>query len=189
MDAATRLNNTLDSLHPAAGLALSALGRRMYFPTDIPSQSAEARQSTINATIGEVTDGAGQPLDPREVFLYAAQGGEARLRAAWMARLQKRGDVPLSLPVVTVCITHGLSVIADLFADENTDVLLPRPSWGNYQAIYGLRRGARIHTYPVTGRVDGGGLDLDGLAAALQGVSEIPPDIRRPSPRCARWWT
>ena len=185
MDAATRLNNTLDSLHPAAGLALSALGRRMYFPTDIPSQSAEARQSAINATIGEVTDGAGQPLslgviaehirglDPREVFLYAAQGGEARLRAAWMERLQRRGDVPLSLPVVTVGITHGLSVVADLFADENTDVLLPRPSWGNYRLIYGLRRGARIHTYPVTGTggKDGGGLDLDGLAAALRGVS------------------
>ena len=179
MDAATHLNQTLDAAHPAAAASLSDLGRRMYFPADIPAQSAEARAARINATIGEVTDGAGQPLalgvmadhlrdlDPREVFLYASQGGEARLRAAWRARLKARGDVPISLPVATAGITHGLSVVADLFADPNTDVVLPRPSWGNYRLIFGLKRGARLHSYPVTGT---GGLDLEGLSAALDAV-------------------
>lgn len=179
MDAATRLNQTLAGSHPAAAAALSELGARVYFPVDIPAQSAEAKGCAINATIGEVTDGAGQPLalpviaehilglDPRQVFLYAAQGGDPKLRQAWQARLKARGEEPLTLPVVTTGITHGLSVVADLFADSNTDVLLPRPSWGNYRFIFGVRRGARLRSYPAMTRT---GLDLDGLSRALDEV-------------------
>lgn len=179
MDPATRTNELLAHHHPAAFRVLSDLGRRVYFPLDIPAQSAEARGCEINATIGEVTDGQGQPLtlptigrhivglDPREVFLYAAQGGDPALRRLWGERLRRLGEEPQSLPLVTCGITHALSLAADLFADPDTEVLLPRPSWGNYKLIFGVRRGAQLRSYPAT---SWSGLDLDGLAAALAKV-------------------
>lgn len=179
MDFATRLNALIDEQLPAAGRALSALGRRAYFPVDIPAQSAEARGCEINATIGEVTDGRGAPLalpliaqhftglDPAQVFLYAPQGGQPTLRQRWLERMRSRRAAPMTLPLATCGITQGLSLVADLFADEGTDVLLPRPSWGNYRQVFGVRRGARLSYYPASTRT---GLDLDGLAAALERV-------------------
>jgi aspartate/methionine/tyrosine aminotransferase len=34
--------------------------------------------------------------------------------------------------------------VADLFADRDTDVVVPNPSWGNYKAIFRMRREANI---------------------------------------------
>ena len=179
MDPVSRLNASIEAHLPAAWRCLSPLGRRFYFPVDIPAQSAEARGTAINATIGEVTDGAGTPLslpslsehitglDPRKVFLYAAQGGDAELRRRWGAHLARRGDVPMTTPVVTCGITQGLSLAADLFANEDVTVLLPRPCWGNYRFIFGVRRGAQLAYYPTVSQT---GLDLEGLRAALAGV-------------------
>jgi len=180
MDPASRLNATIDALLPAAGAALSRLGRRAWFPADIPAQSAEARGCAINATIGEVTDGHGHPLalplitehfagvDLAEVMLYAPQGGQGPLRQRWQDRLKGRLDVPMSLPLVTSGITHALFLAADLFVDDETDVLLPNPCWGNYKQVFGVRKGGRLHGYPAC---DERGLDLDGIAAALRGVN------------------
>ncbi len=179
MDPAARLNQLIDVHLPAAGRALSALGRRAFFPVDIPAQSADAKGCSINATIGEVTDGRGAPLalpllsehflgmDPAQVFLYAPQGGQPALRQLWQDRLRRRAEVPMTLPLATCGITQGLSLVGDLFADEGTDVLLPRPAWGNYRQVFGVRRGARIHTYPAA---NAGGLDLAGLSEALEKV-------------------
>lgn len=179
MDPAARLNRTLERTHPAAFRGLSDLGRRIYFPVDIPAQSAEARGCAINATIGEVTDGSGNPLvlaalrervpdlDPKQVFLYSAQGGDPELRRLWGARLSRHGAVPATLPLVSCGITHGLSLVGDLFVDPDTTVLLPRPGWGNYRLIFGVRRGGRVVPYNV---VTPTGLDLDGIADALAQV-------------------
>ena len=161
MNPAALLNASLAAHHPAAAACLSDLGRRMFFPRGIPAQAAEARSAEINATIGQLTDGNGgalplpalsqhlQGLDLRDVFLYSPQGGQKPLRAAWGARLTRPGDAPLTEPFVTVGLTHGLSMVGDLFADEETDVLLPSPGWGNYDLIFGARRAARILRYPV----------------------------------------
>lgn len=177
MDPATKLNLAIDEQLPAAGRALSELGRRAYFPVDIPAQSAEARGCAINATIGEVTDGRGHPLslpmiadhfqdvDPAQIFLYAPQGGQPALRQAWGERLRRRGDVPMSLPLVTCGITQGISLVGDLFVENGTDVILPHPCWGNYRFIFGVSRGARLHYYPSAGKE---GLDLDGLGRTLE---------------------
>lgn len=179
MDLASRSNAIIDEQLAAAGAALSRLGRRAFFPSDIPAQSAEARGCAINATIGEVTDGRGQPLalpvitehfsgvDLAEMMLYAPQGGQALLRQRWQDRLKGRRDVPMSLPLVTSGITHALFLAADLFVDEDTDVLLPDPCWGNYKQVFGVRKGGRLRGYPAT---NGGGLDLDGIARALDSV-------------------
>jgi aspartate/methionine/tyrosine aminotransferase len=161
MNPADTLNQRLKVLRPAAEACLSDLGRRMFFPQGIPAQAAQAKSARINATIGQLTDGTGhalplgalsqhiQGLDLSDVFLYTPQGGQRPLRDAWQARLTQPGDAPITSPFVTVGLTHGLSLMADLFTDPDTEVILPDPGWGNYDHIFGARRGARLIRYPV----------------------------------------
>lgn len=176
---AERANRILAGVHPAAARCLSRLGRELYYPRGVPAQAADAAGCSIDATIGQVTDGHRHALplaamaqavnlDPDETFLYAPQGGRPDLRAAWRRRLAGTlGEaVPLSLPLVTGGLTHGLSLVADLFVDPGTPVLLPDPGWGNYDHIFGTRRGGRLVRYPVM-RADRRGIDPDGLERAL----------------------
>ena len=155
------LNRILEAHHKAAASCLSATGRRMFFPMGIPAQASEAKSADINATIGQLTDGAGgaMPLPAisdhltgislEEATLYTPQGGNKALRAAWRSRLQDAGSCPMSDPFCTVGLTHGLSLLAELFVDDDTDVLLPNPGWGNYDHIFSVKMDARVHKYPV----------------------------------------
>lgn len=151
----------------------------MFFPMGIPAQAGEAKGATINATIGQLTDGAGQAMPlpaiekaigsigANDATLYAPQGGMADLRSAWLDRLNKQGDGPKSLPFCTVGLTHGLSLLADLFVDDSTDVLLPDPGWGNYNHIFGVKNGGKIHRYPV---FQDGQFCSDSMHTALQRI-------------------
>lgn len=179
---AADLEATLLREHPAAARSLSALGRTLAFPKGIPFQAAQARGSTINATLGQLTDDRGHPLplpaiargmvglDPRQTFLYAPIEGPPALREAWLARQRRLAGeptVPVSAPFVTHGLTHGLSLLADLFVDADTDVVLPSPCWENYDLLFTMRNGARIVPYsPWTE----GAFDAGRLAAALATV-------------------
>lgn len=155
------INRTLEAHHKAAAACLSATGRRMFFPMGIPAQASEAKSAEINATIGQLTDGHGRamPLPAiakhltdislEDTTLYTPQGGNKALRAAWQTRLKAAGECPMSLPFCTVGLTHGLSLLAELFVDDDTDVLLPDPGWGNYDHIFSVKMGAAVHKYPV----------------------------------------
>ncbi len=176
MSEAARRNETIRAHLPAAFAAMSDLGRRMYFPQGVPSQARDARNCAINATIGQITDGHGHAvplpslashatgLPGEKVFLYAAQGGVPELRQAWRARMVARAPTRAGLPIVTAGITHGLSIVADLFVDADTTVLLPTPCWDNYQLIFDVRREGRIVPYNA---VNEQGFDIDALRAAL----------------------
>ncbi len=151
----------LSEHHPQLAKCLSALGRAATMPADIPEQAAEARGKEVNATIGQITDGKGRPLalsaveealsgivDRDRAILYSPIGGLPEMRAAWRA-WQRRGigdELPSSLPVVTVGLSHGLSLLADIFAEEETSVVVPTPFWGNYAQMFALRRGAVIES-------------------------------------------
>ncbi len=56
---AEKLNETIRQRSPVVLELLSKLGRSLYFPRGILSQSAEAREKAhrFNATIGEATEG------------------------------------------------------------------------------------------------------------------------------------
>jgi aspartate/methionine/tyrosine aminotransferase len=165
MGIAADLNERLARAHPTARRFLTSVGERLYFPNGIPSQAAEAKGARLNATIGQITDGHGSPLplgamrrltqgiDPKDAFLYSTVGGTTALRDAWTTRLRHRlrpGDAfGVSRPAVTYGMTHGLAVLANLFVDEDTNVWLPTPSWGNYRLIFEGHRGARLRSYPV----------------------------------------
>lgn len=165
-DLLTQANASIDAESPALAALLSGLGRRAIFPPDIPFQAAQARGKAFNATIGQITDGAGSALplpslasgldslpseDRNRALLYAPVEGIAELRERWRA-WQRRGvaaGVPSTLPVATVGLTHGLALIADLFADEGRAIAIPAPFWGNYRQTFVLRRGARVVSAPA----------------------------------------
>jgi len=177
------LNAHLAELWPAAHSLLSPLGLRAAFPDGVPAQAAEASGCKYNGTIGQVTDGHGNALPlpslaaqstlfaHNSALLYPPQLGLLSLRQEWAARTNARsdGEQLFPPPMVTVALTHGVSLCADLFTDENTTVLMPAPSWGNYKAIFGLRRGAKLAYWSLYD--DDDRLNLSGLEQALNALT------------------
>ena len=165
MSGVDRVNQTLESEAPSLFRLLSPMGREAYFPPDIPFQAKEAADTDFNGTIGVFTDGAGNavPLpamedvldfDPEErnsAFLYSPVLGIPSVRDAWQ-RWQRTGqpdvapseDQMTTRPVVLGGLTHGLSIVADLFGGPGRHLVVGKPFWGNYRQIFRLRTGAQL---------------------------------------------
>ncbi len=178
---AQQLNERLEKEAPAVFAMLSPLGRRLYFPKGILSQTAEAKQKAkrFNATIGIATEGGGPmvlpsmhrhltDVAPSDAYNYAPPAGRPALRELW--REKQLAENPslrgkrFGLPIVTSALTHGLALVGDLFVGEGDRILLPDQLWGNYRLTYEVRLGAEIATYPFYA---GGGFNVDGFASAL----------------------
>jgi aspartate/methionine/tyrosine aminotransferase len=177
------LNGAIEERAPAVMRMLSSLGRQLYFPKGILTQSAEAKQKAtrFNATIGEARElhrSMGLPaitrhlveVSPEDALPYAPSYGRVDLRSAWLEEVKEKNPslqgVPVSMPVVTSGITHGLSTVADMFVDEGDVVLLPDQLWDNYSLIFGVKRGAQIETYPLIDLEEG--FNLRGLQSAVE---------------------
>jgi aspartate/methionine/tyrosine aminotransferase len=108
-------------------------------------------------------------LQPEESLTYAPSFGIMPLRKAWKEEiLQKNPSLKgtgMSLPVVTNAITHGLSVIADMWVDPGDAIILPDKMWGNYGLIFSVRRDADIVHYPL---FDGGRFHLRAFEKCLR---------------------
>lgn len=184
MSGLPEINAALAQGLPAASATLSDLGRRAIFPRGIPFQSAQARGTRYNGTIGQVTDGSGsavplpslraalQDLDPKMSHLYSPPPGHPALRDAWAARqrqLSGGSEVQTTRPFFTGGLTQGLSFLAELFVDPGRPALVPRPRWGNYDQTFAFRRGAALVPYEVF--VDGQ-WSLEPLDRALSGLGE-----------------
>lgn len=164
---AQQLNETLRAERPNVYDMLSGIGKSIYFPKEgILSQSAEAKTKAtkFNATIGIATEG-GAPMhlkviqdtlsayNPKDIYEYAPPQGKPELRVAWREKMIK--DNPglegkgFSNPIATNALTHGLSIVADLFADAGDAVIIPNKNWENYELTFGIRRGAVMVEYPL----------------------------------------
>jgi aspartate/methionine/tyrosine aminotransferase len=67
--------------------------------------------------------------------------------------------------VVTNALTHGLSIVADMFIDPNDVLILPDKLWGNYNLIFGVRRDAKVVTFPFFN--EEGTINSEGMRQAL----------------------
>ncbi|GAB1481864.1 aminotransferase class I/II-fold pyridoxal phosphate-dependent enzyme [Treponema sp.] len=178
---ATELNTVLDG--NVAGRLFSSLGKRLYFPKGIISQSGEAKKLAhmANATIGMAYEGGrplllsaiadGMPtLSASEAVAYAPTAGVEQARLAWRDAMVKKNPsldpAGISLPTVVPGLTAGISYIADLFLDEGTPILLSDPSWDNYGLIFADRRGATLREVPFFG--SSSGLDLTAIQKAVK---------------------
>ncbi len=179
---ARELNERLERTSPEVLGMLSALGRRLYFPKGILTQTAEARQKAhrFDATIGIATEG-GEPMHlasvhrhlsgvaPADAYDYAPVAGRPNLRERWREKLLEENpslrDRRFGLPIVTSALTHGLAVVGDLFVDPGDVIVLPDKLWGNYRLTYEVRLGGRVATFPFYA---GAGFNTEGFGAALE---------------------
>ena len=178
---AQNLNNELYQYNPEVLSMLSQLGKEMFYPKGILSQSADAKSTKYNATIGMATDKDGKMyanelygvfnhLSPDEIFPYAPPQGIEGLRTLWQKKILKENpDLKshmISKPIVTNALTHGLSLIGDLFVDTNDTILLPSHNWGNYKLIFNTRHQANINTYDIFD--NNGHYTTDALVSTLE---------------------
>ncbi|WP_028547534.1 aminotransferase class I/II-fold pyridoxal phosphate-dependent enzyme [Paenibacillus sp. UNC451MF] len=164
---AQQLNDTIAKENPHVYEMLSDLGKQIYFPkVGILSQSAEAKQKAkkFNATIGTALEN-GKPMhlkviqdtltayDPKDIYEYAPPAGKPELRTAWRAKMIEENPSlqgkSLGNPIVTNALTHGLSIVADLYAGPGDVVIIPDKNWENYELTFGIRRGAEMVYYPL----------------------------------------
>lgn len=178
---AEELNRVIRAKNPAVFELLSERGKKIFFPKKgILGQSADAKGTRINATIGAAVEDDGTPmrlesieskvkLDPSLVFPYAPSFGRPDIRARWKSMIYEKnpriGQQVLSLPVVTNALTHGVSMAGYLFANEGEKILVPDLFWGNYNLILNNGYGAELQKYRL---FDGNKLDLASFKAALE---------------------
>ena len=55
----------------------------------------------------------------------------------------------IGLPIVTNALTHGLSIIADLFVNPGDVLVTTEQYWGNYNTVFQVRRGGKVATFPI----------------------------------------
>ncbi|MCK5837023.1 MAG: aminotransferase class I/II-fold pyridoxal phosphate-dependent enzyme, partial [Desulfobacula sp.] len=161
---AQELNQTIKGSNPHIFEMLSDMGKALFFPKGILSQSAEAKLKAdkINATIGIAKEGNAvlslpsitryiNNIDPDDYLSYAPSFGIAELRNKWKTDLYKKNpslkNKKFSLPVVTSGITHGVSILSDMWIDTNDVIILPDMMWGNYNMTFCVRNSGRIVHY------------------------------------------
>ena len=181
-------NDRLQALNPVLYEALSPLGRRAFFPKGIPYQAGQSKGCRINATIGQITDGAGNPfplaplaeklsgLNPKDAFLYSPVGGREPARKAWHAKHLKEDPrmEGVALPMVTSGICHALSMGAELFFSPGDTLILPDLYWDNYEQIYqvcleGTFIGFHFYNADMTFNLQG----LKEALAAVRGKAQV----------------
>ena len=190
-DPAAEINAALEREVPALYQTLSPLGRRAFFPPDIPSQAAEARGVTLNATTGQITDGRGGAIrlpslaaafgdlpgrDLDQALLYSPIEGLPEVRRRWREWQRRHAPegVSSSLPLVTAGLSHALFLAADLFGGEGRAVAIPQPFWGNYRQAFAARTGARVLPGPA---YVGGRYNPRAIPDALAGVPAGEPAV------------
>ncbi len=184
---AAELNDLLNQHNAYALESLSELGKNLFFPKGILTQSAEAKEKAhkFNATIGIATEKGGpmflpciheklSAFEPKDIFPYAPPAGRLDLRNLWREKMLEENPSlqgkHFSLPIVTNALTHGLSIVADLFMDAGDHVISPDMMWGNYNLTFSTRCGAIVKKYPTF--TVAGGFDVDAFKAVLRNSAE-----------------
>ncbi len=161
---AKELNEIIEKHNPHVFEMLSDMGKALFFPKGILSQSAEAKQKAdkINATIGiakeknkvlslnSVTKFI-TGIEPDNYLPYAPSFGIPALRKKWQSGLYVKNpglkNTKISLPVVTSGITHGVSILSDVWVNDKDVIVLPDMMWGNYNMTFCIRNSAQIVHY------------------------------------------
>jgi len=189
---ALELNELIKKENQKVYEMLSDLGKNLFMPKGILTQSAEAKEKAykFNATIGTATEN-GKPMyldciyenlkayDPKDLFPYAPATGKPELRSKWKEKMLKENPSMqgkyISNPIVTNALTHGLSIVADLFLDSGDYVVMPDMFWGNYRLTFSVRRGAEISTFNTF--TDDGKFDVNALLAKVKECSTLKDKV------------
>lgn len=180
---AAELNDLLTKNNPHVLDMLSDLGKNLFFPKGILTQSAEAKEKAhkFNATIGIATENGGpmylpciheklSAFDPKDIYPYAPPAGKPELRTLWRDKMLRENPSLhgkfFSTPIVTNALTHGLSIVADLFIDAGDHLILPDMLWGNYNLTFSTRCKAVVKKHPTF--TVAGGYNVPAFKAVLE---------------------
>jgi aspartate/methionine/tyrosine aminotransferase len=178
---AIELNEAIRAVNPQVYDLLSNRGKGIFFPKrGILAQSAEAKGTRINATIGTALEDDGAPmaihslrslvnLPDAESFNYAPSPGRPEIRTIWKEMLLRKNPhlagKGISLPVVTSALTHGLSMTGYLFVDAGDTIISPDLYWENYDLVFGNAYGGTLSTFPMFNAMNG--FNITGLRERL----------------------
>lgn len=182
---AEKLNQIIGKINPVVLDLLSEKGKNIFFPSKgLIRQGLDASTKKINASIGIALEDDGSPLrldaidnklhlSPSEAFPYASSYGKPELRDLWQGIIREKNpslkDHPISKPVVTNALTHGLSLSAYLFVNEGDEIIMPDLFWGNYKLLFQNGFGGKLSHFPLF--VDQG-FNTKGLEEKLNGPGE-----------------
>lgn len=177
---AEELNQIISKKNKIVYELLSERGKNIFFPKKgILGQTAEAKGTKINATIGAAVEDDGSPmrleaiaskinLDPSLVFPYAPSFGRPDIRAKWRSMIYEKNKTlknkEISLPVVTNALTHGISMAGYMFLDQEDEVIVPDLFWGNYNLTLTNAYGSKLVKFNL---FKNGGFDLEAFEAKL----------------------
>jgi aspartate/methionine/tyrosine aminotransferase len=167
------LDAALAAEAPALFAALSPLGRRAG-RVGLAGEPAAAGAVAPRAELPPALRSAFGDLpaaDLEAAFRASPVAGLPEVRQRWREwqRRAAPAAAPSSLPLVTVGLSHALSLVADLLGGEGRAVAVPNPFWGNYRQAFAVRTGARLLTAPayVDGRYN--------PSALVEALSGLPP--------------
>jgi len=180
---AKELNELIAQSNPHVLEMLSELGKNLFFPKGILTQSAEAKEKAhkFNATIGIATEKGGpmylecihrklSAFDPKDIFPYAPPAGRPDLRKLWVEKMLRENPSmqgkQFSNPVVTSALTHGLSIVGDMFVGVGDHVVLPDMLWGNYNLTFGTCNGGVLKKHATF--TEQGGFNTEAFRAELK---------------------
>ena len=180
---AINLNETIQKLNKNVLELLSERGKNIFFPKlGILSQSGQAKGKNINATIGEAIEDDGTSMHLSEfdkliklplgsVYPYAPSFGKKEFRDCWKEFIYQKnpslGTTPISTPIVTAGLTHGISMSGYLFVDEGDTVVIPDLYWENYSLIFENAYKGKIVTFPL---FKNGAFNIDGFTETLDRI-------------------
>jgi len=181
---ASDLNEIIQKLNQNVLEILSERGKNIFFPKlGILSQSAQAKGKKINATIGEAIEDNGTSMHLSEfdklinlplgsVYPYAPSFGKKELRDYWKESIYRKnpslGTTPISIPIVTSGLTHGISISSYMFVDEGDTVVIPDLFWENYSLIFENAYKGKVVTFPL---FKNGGFNVDGFSETLDSIT------------------
>ncbi|NOY12328.1 MAG: aminotransferase class I/II-fold pyridoxal phosphate-dependent enzyme [Deltaproteobacteria bacterium] len=183
---AVELNDQLKAVNPNVHDMLSELGKNLFFPKGILTQSAEAKEKAhkFNATIGIATENGGpmylqcfqdklSEFEPKDIYPYAPPAGKPELRALWRKKMLRENpslqDKHFSSPIVTNALTHGLSIVGDMFVDAGDHLVLPEMLWGNYNLTFGVCNKGVIKKYSTF--TESGGFNVAAFKECLKATA------------------
>ncbi|MFA9393053.1 MAG: aminotransferase class I/II-fold pyridoxal phosphate-dependent enzyme [Prolixibacteraceae bacterium] len=177
---AEELNKIILAKNPAVYEMLSEKGKNIFFPKKgILGQTADAKGTKINATIGAAVEDDNTPMrleaiasklgiDPALAFPYAPSYGRPDIRAKWKSMIYKKNPsmngFEISLPVVSNALTHGVSMAGYLFMEEGEEIIVSNLFWGNYNLILNHAYGTKMKTFNL---FKNGGFDLEAFTSKL----------------------
>ncbi len=184
---AEQLNEVISGENKHLMEMLSDVGKNLFFPKGILSQSAEAKEKAtrLNATIGIAKQEGSAMVLPSVMssvcgmaaensVTYAPSFGIPELRRQWRESLYEKNPSlagkAVSLPVAVNGITHAISIFADIWTDPGDVVIAPDMMWGNYNMIFNVRKKVRLSRYPIF--TPEGGYNVEALADCVKKEAE-----------------